>query len=132
MYNIGNRNGTCSTFFQDGTLEQEATFVNEIPDGDEIGYFEDGFVRHIKTFNMGILNGRNYVFHKNHCPAIEEYYKNGKLDSIQRVFDLKTCNIISSGFHKQGIKQGTFVTYPERSEIPENIKENLIVELYSK
>lgn len=28
--------------------------------------------------------------------------------------------------------QGTFVTYPERSEIPENIKENLIVELYSK
>ena len=28
--------------------------------------------------------------------------------------------------------QGTFVTYPERSEMPENIKENLIVELYSK
>lgn len=28
--------------------------------------------------------------------------------------------------------QGTFVTYPDRSEIPENIKENLIVELYSK
>lgn len=27
---------------------------------------------------------------------------------------------------------GTFVTYPERSEIPENIKEQLIVELYSK
>jgi small subunit ribosomal protein S4 len=28
--------------------------------------------------------------------------------------------------------QGTFVSYPDRSEIPENIKENLIVELYSK
>ncbi|MFD2742821.1 MULTISPECIES: 30S ribosomal protein S4 [Sphingobacterium] len=28
--------------------------------------------------------------------------------------------------------QGTFVSYPERSDIPENIKENLIVELYSK
>ncbi|MGM1428716.1 30S ribosomal protein S4 [Sphingobacterium lactis] len=27
---------------------------------------------------------------------------------------------------------GTFVTYPERADIPENIKENLIVELYSK
>ncbi len=27
---------------------------------------------------------------------------------------------------------GTFVNYPERSEIPENIKEQLIVELYSK
>jgi small subunit ribosomal protein S4 len=28
--------------------------------------------------------------------------------------------------------QGKFLTYPERSEIPENIKEQLIVELYSK
>jgi len=28
--------------------------------------------------------------------------------------------------------EGTFLTFPERSEIPENIKEQLIVELYSK
>lgn len=28
--------------------------------------------------------------------------------------------------------KGTFVTFPERVDIPENIKENLIVELYSK
>lgn len=28
--------------------------------------------------------------------------------------------------------QGTFITFPERADIPENIKENLIVELYSK
>ncbi len=27
---------------------------------------------------------------------------------------------------------GKFLTYPNRDEIPENIKENLIVELYSK
>ncbi|MEX6691331.1 30S ribosomal protein S4 [Danxiaibacter flavus] len=29
-------------------------------------------------------------------------------------------------------KQGTFITYPEREGVPENIKEQLIVELYSK
>ncbi|MGB1404548.1 MAG: 30S ribosomal protein S4, partial [Flavobacteriaceae bacterium] len=28
--------------------------------------------------------------------------------------------------------QGTFVSTPERLQIPENIKEQLIVELYSK
>ena len=27
---------------------------------------------------------------------------------------------------------GTFLNYPERDQIPENIKEQLIVELYSK
>ena len=29
-------------------------------------------------------------------------------------------------------KTGTFITYPERESVPENIKEQLIVELYSK
>ena len=31
-----------------------------------------------------------------------------------------------------GEKKGTFITYPERESVPENIKEQLIVELYSK
>ncbi len=110
-YANGNRNGSCIAYFENGQLETEASFVNEIPDGDEIGYFENGSVRHIKTFNMGVLNGRRYVFHKNNCPAIEEYYKNGKLDSIQRFFDNVTCNIISSGYWKEGIKNGPFVKY---------------------
>ena len=29
-------------------------------------------------------------------------------------------------------KKGTFITFPERESVPENIKEQLIVELYSK
>jgi len=32
----------------------------------------------------------------------------------------------------EGEFQGTFITYPERESVPENIKEQLIVELYSK
>jgi small subunit ribosomal protein S4 len=31
-----------------------------------------------------------------------------------------------------GMLTGKFMTYPERDQIPENIKEQLIVELYSK
>jgi len=29
-------------------------------------------------------------------------------------------------------RKGTFITYPERESVPENIREQLIVELYSK
>ncbi|MBC7934011.1 MAG: 30S ribosomal protein S4 [Rhizobacter sp.] len=32
----------------------------------------------------------------------------------------------------EGELKGTFITYPERESVPENIKEQLIVELYSK
>lgn len=34
--------------------------------------------------------------------------------------------------YNEGSLQGTFITYPEREAVPENIKEQLIVELYSK
>lgn len=110
-YTNGNRNGTCFSYFENGQVEQESEFVNEIPDGDVIGYFPNGTVRNIKTFDTGYLEGRSYVFHRNGCPAIEEYYKHGKLDSIQRAFDFLSCNIISSGYWKLGKKEGAFVTY---------------------
>jgi small subunit ribosomal protein S4 len=32
----------------------------------------------------------------------------------------------------QNLLSGKFMSYPERSQIPENIREQLIVELYSK
>jgi len=32
----------------------------------------------------------------------------------------------------EGEQKGTFIAYPERASVPENIKEQLIVELYSK
>ncbi len=32
----------------------------------------------------------------------------------------------------EGEKKGTFIAYPERESVPENIREQLIVELYSK
>tara|TARA_Y100000768_G_scaffold69896_1_gene49179 strand:+ start:799 stop:1404 length:606 start_codon:yes stop_codon:yes gene_type:complete len=55
----------------------------------------------------------------------------------------KSINSIQESLHKnssvyewltwdENILTGTFVTIPERTQIPENIKEQLIVELYSK
>lgn len=56
----------------------------------------------------------------------------------------KSLEVISDSLHNSNVQkyawlewdtnamQGKFVNVPERSEIPENIKEQLIVELYSK
>lgn len=55
----------------------------------------------------------------------------------------KTLSVIEDALHNNSSvyewitwnsdkKEGTFVTIPERLQIPENIKEQLIVELYSK
>jgi small subunit ribosomal protein S4 len=49
---------------------------------------------------------------------------NNCLASASRVYEWITWN--------DDTKQGTFVSIPERVQIPENINEQYIVELYSK
>ncbi len=84
--------------------------------------------RHISV-NGGIVNIPSYRLKANDVVAVRE--KSKSLDTIEeslhnnkKVYEWLTFN--------NETKQGTFVTVPERIQIPENIKEQLIVELYSK
>jgi small subunit ribosomal protein S4 len=51
--------------------------------------------------------------------------------SITSVISPKNPKFTWIDFNETEMK-GTFITYPERESVPENIKEQLIVELYSK
>jgi len=84
--------------------------------------------RHI-TVNGGIVNIPSYRLKPNDVVAVRE--KSKSLGAIEesllnnkKVYEWLTFN--------NETKEGTFVTVPERIQIPENIKEQLIVELYSK
>ena len=84
--------------------------------------------RHI-TVNGGIVNVPSYQLKAGDVVAVRE--KSKSLDAIDRslanssqVFEWITWNTET--------KQGTYVSVPARIQIPENINEQLIVELYSK
>ena len=84
--------------------------------------------RHI-TVNGGIVNVPSYQLKEGDVIAVREKSKSlvaieDALASNSNVFDWLTWN--------NDTKSGTFVKVPERLQIPENIKEQLIVELYSK
>jgi len=84
--------------------------------------------RHI-TVNGGIVNIPSYSVQEGDVIAVREKSKsletiNNALDSNSAVYEWITWN--------SDKKEGTFVKAPERLQIPENIKEQLIVELYSK
>jgi len=84
--------------------------------------------RHI-TVNGGIVNIPSYKLKANDVVAVREKSKSlgaieESLHNNKKVYEWLTFN--------NETKQGTFVTVPERIQIPENIKEQLIVELYSK
>lgn len=112
IYKDGERHGKCTAYFENGNLETETEWFEGVPVGRHFGYFPDENLRYQKAFNnKGELHGENYVFHRTGCPANEEYYKNGKLDSVQRAWDALACTIIKSGYWKEGKEDGTFVEY---------------------
>jgi small subunit ribosomal protein S4 len=84
--------------------------------------------RHI-TVNGEIVNIPSYSMKPGDVIGVRE-----KSKSLQAIGDSLAAN--SSVYEwitwNSDKKEGTFVTVPERLQIPENIKEQLIVELYSK
>ena len=84
--------------------------------------------RHI-TVNGGIVNIPSYSLRPGDIIEVRE-----KSKSLETITDSVKSNSSSYEwleFSSDSLK-GTFVAVPERSQIPENIKEQLIVELYSK
>ena len=84
--------------------------------------------RHI-TVNCELVNVPSYHLKPGDIVAVRE--KSKSLEAIESslannssVYEWITWN--------NDTKQGTFVTVPQRLQIPENIKEQLIVELYNK
>jgi small subunit ribosomal protein S4 len=84
--------------------------------------------RHI-TVNGELVNIPSYSLNAGDVVAVREKSKSllaieDSLSSRSDVYEWLTWN--------SETKQGNFVSVPERIQIPENIKEQLIVELYSK
>ncbi|MDP2088277.1 MAG: 30S ribosomal protein S4 [Flavobacteriaceae bacterium] len=84
--------------------------------------------RHI-TVNGDVVNIPSYTLKKGDVIAVRE--KSKSLEVIENSLANKN-NVYEWLTWNDETKQGTFVKVPERVQIPENIKEQLIVELYSK
>jgi small subunit ribosomal protein S4 len=84
--------------------------------------------RHI-TVNGGIVNIPSYSMRPGDVIEVRE--KSKALEAITDSVKASTSVYEWLEFNPETLK-GTFVAIPERTQIPENIKEQLIVELYSK
>jgi len=85
--------------------------------------------KHI-TVNGELVNIPSYSLRPGDVIAVRE-----RSQTLETITDSVACRIINKySWLEWNAKEltGTFLSFPERSDIPENIKENLIVELYSK
>lgn len=111
-YSLGIRNGSSKTWFKNGAPEQFANYTNNLPNGDVFEYYPDSILWSESEFKMGVRHGRYYQFHKGSgCPAVESYYKNGKLDSIRRIWNEVNCMLIEEEHYSLGEKHGEFIRY---------------------
>ena len=84
--------------------------------------------KHI-TVNGGVCNIASAMLKPGDVVAVRE--KSQTLEVITNSISNSTSRFPWLEWNASAL-QGTFITMPERSDIPENIKEQLIVELYSK
>jgi small subunit ribosomal protein S4 len=85
--------------------------------------------KHI-TVNGSVVNIASYQLKAGDVIAVRE--KSKSLESIANSVAGRRVNKYSWLEWNADELSGKFLNYPNRDEIPENIKENLIVELYSK
>jgi small subunit ribosomal protein S4 len=85
--------------------------------------------KHI-TVNGQVLNIASYTVKPNDIVGVRE--KSKSLEAITNSLTSASYNKYSWLEWDNDQMAGKFINIPERSEIPENIKEQLIVELYSK
>ena len=84
--------------------------------------------KHIEV-NGDVVNVPSYQLTPGDVITIKESSRDRS--SITSVFKPKNPKFSWVDWNETEMK-GTFITYPERESVPENIKEQLIVELYSK
>jgi len=85
--------------------------------------------RHI-TVNGELVNIPSYSLNAGDVVAVRE--KSKSLIAIEDSLATRKNDVYEWLTWNSETKQGNFVNIPERIQIPENIKEQLIVELYSK
>jgi small subunit ribosomal protein S4 len=81
------------------------------------------------TVNGSIVNIPSYTLKPGDLVSIRE--KSKSLKAIESSLSENSSEYDWIKFNRERL-EGEFVTIPEREQIPENIKEQLIVELYSK
>ena len=84
--------------------------------------------RHV-TVNGSVVNIPSYHLKPGDVVAVRE--KSKSLEAIERSLS-NSSNVYEWITWNNETKSGTFVSVPARLQIPENIKEQLIVELYNK
>lgn len=104
--------GTYQTYYDNGTLKMQTTFLDGKKQGECKLYFEDGELNEIRHYKNNEMNGTWLTFNNLGVKVAEASYKNGKKDGNWFVWD-DEGNLKYELCYKDGEKTGTWKSYNE-------------------
>ncbi|MDH7603547.1 MAG: TonB family protein [Melioribacter sp.] len=95
------QNGIIRSYYPDGNLYYEISYVNDVLDGTSYWYYPNGNLKLMKEFSKGKLNGYVREFYESGLIKEEFYVKDGIKDGTHRIYyengALKEINIYEEG-----------------------------------
>jgi len=95
------QNGIIRSYYPDGNLYYEISYVNDVLDGTSYWYYPNGNLKLMKEFSKGKLNGFVREFYESGLIKEEFYVKDGIKDGTHRIYyengALKEINIYEEG-----------------------------------
>jgi TonB family protein len=81
------QNGIVKTYYPDGSIQSEISYVNDVLDGNAYLYYSNGQLKSEKNFDKGILNGWIKEYYESGLLKEEYFVKNGMKDGAYRVYN---------------------------------------------
>jgi TonB family protein len=83
---IYSQNGIIKSFYPNGSLKSEISYVNDVYDGYAYFFFLNGNLKSERNFSRGILNGFVREFYENGLMKEEYFMRNGIIDGNFRKY----------------------------------------------
>ncbi len=83
---VSAQNGIVRTYYDDGVIESEIAYVNDILDGTSVFYYPNGNVREEIPFSFGKVNGVRKKYFQNGLLKEEKNLREGVLDGLTKLY----------------------------------------------
>lgn len=109
-------NGVYRTYYKNGQIRYEGTFVNNLPSGIFKTYSIEGNIVGVDNYSAGKLSGTSKMYYATGELLAEYRYKNGKIEGLSVVYN-KDGSLISEVSYKNSLLHGSIKNFYENGNL---------------
>jgi TonB family protein len=80
------QNGVVKSYYPDGAVESELSYINDIIDGNAVWYYPNGYLKKEMNYNKGIMSSWIREYYDSGLLKIEYYIEDGMIDGVYKSY----------------------------------------------